>query len=68
MTIAMSIEDLYAKADRLLPAGSHSKLNRLLKENPLEFFVPDRVRLPQGTTHKALATLARDIYKAKENK
>ena len=68
MTTTINIDELYAKADRLLPAGSHSKLNRLLKENPLEFFVPDRVRLPQGTTHKALATLARDIYKAKEGK
>ena len=62
----MKIEELYAQADRLLPVPTYYKLNYLIKQDPLNFSVPNHIRLPSGTTHKALATLAKNIYKTKQ--
>lgn len=63
MTVS-SLEDLHARVDQLLPPASYAKLNALLKTNPVEFSVPARVRLPAGTSQRALATLAKDLLKA----
>ncbi len=57
----MTLTELYAEADRLIPEERHPRLNALIKDNPAHFYV-DRVKLPRGTTPKKLADLAKKIY------
>ena len=60
--------ELHAQADRLLPSPTYARLNALIKAAPQDFAVPARVRLAQGTTHKALSNLAKKIYLAGDEK
>ncbi|MFC4455266.1 hypothetical protein [Deinococcus sonorensis] len=53
--------ELHAQVDRLLPLPTFMRLNLRLKTAPDAFSVPIRVRVPPGTTHRALATLARKL-------
>lgn len=65
--MTQTLTDLHAEADRLLPPDRYLRVNALLKDNPDQFYVDARVKLPRGTTHKKLADLAKKIYLAKEN-
>lgn len=60
----MTITELHAEADRLLPPEKYLRVNALLKDNPGQFYVDSRVKLPKGTTHKKLNDLAKKIYRA----
>lgn len=58
----MTKEELFAQADKLIPSSHHPRLNALLKDNPAGFYIDARVKLPKGTTPKALANLAKKLY------
>ena len=58
-------DELYAQVDQLLPPEHAGSLNVWLKRDPGRFDPGSHIRLPTGTTRKALKALARQLVRAR---